>query len=911
MAAWENICDDLIQETDVIYEEEISRNPYDIKIWVAYLRALEKAPTNVRYLNYERSLKHIPSCFKIWNMYLLERRKALEYSCIVDDAYQACNDLHERALVHCAKMPRLWIHYLELLIKQKKITQTRRTIDNALKALPITQHHRIWNVAIQWLAKATSGNDDEMSIPEATALVMFRRYLMLQPDHVETYVAYLLSRGKYDEAAVKLTEIVNDDAFVSIEGKTSHQLWMDLCDVISRHPEDIKTLKTEAIIRNGLNKFTDEVGRLWNALADYFVRLGFFEKARDIYEESIEKVQTVHDFSLIWEAYTKFMDSWLNAMIEKNHPNLELLLARNEALIDRRPEILSSVLLRQNPHNVHQWLERAKLFSAKPEKVIETFAEAIQTVDVTQAVGKPNALYTQFAGFYEKYGDLENARVVFRKGTEVNYRGLDDLASVWCDFVEFELRHIEYDKALQLIREAINLKKVENGTVQARLHRSVKLWSIAADLEESFGTHDSTKATYDRMFELKVITPQIIINYAHYLEERHWYEECFAAFERGVKIFKRPHSNDLWLFYLQKFVDRFGGRKLERARDLFENALVGTEGEQAVLVYSMYAKLEEEYGLARHSLDVYERLTKVCGKDWGYKIYCVLISKTQEFFGVNKSREIYERAVENLPEGEGLIKMCMKYARTESALGEIDRARAIFTHCSQFSDPKKEDDYWSKWRFFEVQHGNEDTFRDMLRIKRSLEAQYAQMHFNTENIAQAKIVRQENTNDRDQAQAELDAVVKKEHEDDEEDPLDFDAIVKRLGTTERESRSNFEPSDRFVGSRVGYVFKMGVQGLGYYEDNSKFATETSAPKKKHGNIVSNPEEIDLGMDLEELDVPAGVFGGLAEAAASMVPPEPEEKTPKTAQSDSPQGNKRPPKGGGKGFGQKYKKPRQG
>merc|ERR550525_1720048 len=68
-------------------------------------------------------------------------------------------------------------------------------------------------------------------------------------------------------------------------------------------------------------------------------------------------------------------------------------------------------------------------------------------------------------------------------------------------------------------------------------------------------------------------------------------------------------------------------------------------------------------------------------------------------------------------------------------LGEVDRARAIYVHASQFCDPRKEDEFWKTWRGFEVQHGNEDTFRDMLRIKRSVQAMFAQVHFNSTDIA--------------------------------------------------------------------------------------------------------------------------------------------------------------------------------
>ena len=46
----------------------------------------------------------------------------------------------------------------------------------------------------------------------------------------------------------------------------------------------------DAIIRSGLSRFTDEVGRLWCKLADYYIRLGQFERARDVYEEAINSV---------------------------------------------------------------------------------------------------------------------------------------------------------------------------------------------------------------------------------------------------------------------------------------------------------------------------------------------------------------------------------------------------------------------------------------------------------------------------------------------------------------------------------------------------------------------------------------------------------------------------------------------
>lgn len=33
-------------------------------------------------------------------------------------------------------------------------------------------------------------------------------------------------------------------------------------------------------------------------------------------------------------------------------------------------------------------------------------------------------------------------------------------------------------------------------------------------------------------------------------------------------------------------------------------------------------------------------------------------------------------------------------------------------------------EFWQTWKEFEVRHGNEDTMREMLRIKRSVQATY-------------------------------------------------------------------------------------------------------------------------------------------------------------------------------------------
>jgi hypothetical protein len=49
---------------------------------------------------------------------------------------------------------------------------------------------------------------------------------------------------------------------------------------------------------------------------------------------------------------------------------------------------------------------------------------------------------------------------------------------------------------------------------------------------------------------------------------------------------------------------RYGGSKLERARDLFETALKDAPPEKCKPLFLEYAALEEQHGLARHAMEV-------------------------------------------------------------------------------------------------------------------------------------------------------------------------------------------------------------------------------------------------------------------------------------------------------------------
>lgn len=55
-------------------------------------------------------------------------------------------------------------------------------------------------------------------------------------------------------------------------------MWTELCNLIAKNPNKIFSLNVDLIIRQGINRYSDQVGILWLALAEYYIRTPNFEK---------------------------------------------------------------------------------------------------------------------------------------------------------------------------------------------------------------------------------------------------------------------------------------------------------------------------------------------------------------------------------------------------------------------------------------------------------------------------------------------------------------------------------------------------------------------------------------------------------------------------------------------------------
>ncbi|XBH98746.1 hypothetical protein VPH35_128212 [Triticum aestivum] len=590
-----------VSADDVAYEEDVLRDPFRLSGWLRYLSARRAAPPAKRAAIYERALRALPGSYKLWHAYLTELGDAARALPVTHAAHAGLDAAFERALAAgMSRMPRVWHMYASSLLHQRLLTRARHVLDRALRSLPVTQHHHVWPLHLR-LA----------SLPDCPAPTAVRV-------HAEDFIAFLVSAGRWRDAAQHLAAAIDDEGFVSVKGTTKRQLLPDLCGLLAQHPENVAGMPVDGILRGSIRKFPEEAGVLWTSLASHYARRGLHGKARDVFEEAMTTATTVKDFRMVFDAYLHFEHAMAAAELElcqadtvdvqdcwlADRDSIDLAMARLERLLERRPELLNSVLLRQNPHDVQVWHERAKIFHKDPARHAATYAEAVRTVDPAKATGKPpHTLWLALAKMYEDRGSVDCARDVLHRATQANFTAAEHLAAVYCEWANMELRHQDPERAIDLIRQATTPPSIEATTraaaaggedVRAKLHRCLKLWLVYLDLMTTHGSLESACAVYDKMHDLGVITPLLVLDHASLLEQHSRFEDAFRVYKRGVRSFKHPHADAIWEAYLTRFVQRHGKSRPERVRDLFQAAVLQSPPERKKAVYLRYARFEED-----------------------------------------------------------------------------------------------------------------------------------------------------------------------------------------------------------------------------------------------------------------------------------------------------------------------------
>ena len=167
---------------------------------------------------------------------------------------------------------------------------------------------------------------------------------------------------------------------------------------------------------DGRARVPDHAGRLWAGLATYYIKRGDLDTAWNIFEEGMEKVLTVRDFTQIFDAYAESSENVISFMMEdleddeqdENAPpkedqeaEIDQRMLEFEKLMERRPFLVNDVMLRRNQDDVQEWEKRVVLWGENDEEIIATYKKALEIINPRKATANLHRLYIQFAEFYQ------------------------------------------------------------------------------------------------------------------------------------------------------------------------------------------------------------------------------------------------------------------------------------------------------------------------------------------------------------------------------------------------------------------------------------------------------------------------------------------------------------------------------
>jgi hypothetical protein len=117
-------------------------------------------------------------------------------------------------------------------------------------------------------------------------------------------------------------------------------------------------------------------------------------------------------------------------------------------------------------------------------------------------------------------------------------------------------------------------------------------------------------------------------------------------------------SRLIYLFYLRHITCFFPACDFDFLRKLLSTSCFCTyttldqaPPEEKKPLYLQWAKLEEDYGLAKRAMNVYDESVRAVPGSEKMAMYEIYIARAAELFGVPRTRQIYEVSVLSFPLG--------------------------------------------------------------------------------------------------------------------------------------------------------------------------------------------------------------------------------------------------------------------
>ncbi|POS72059.1 pre-mRNA-splicing factor clf-1 [Diaporthe helianthi] len=446
----------------------------------------------------------------------------------------------------------------------------------------------------------------------------------------------------------------------------------------------------------------------WTQYTDFEIQYKEFARARSVFERALDALPTN---PALWMRYIDF------EIKERNIQHARNLLDRAVTLLPRVDKMwYKYVFVQEGLGDIpgcrqvfERWMtwqpdERAWSAYIHFERRYQEFDNARNILQRFILVHPEPRNFLKWAKFEEEFGTSDMVRDVFQTAIEsLGDEFVDE--RLFIAFARYEAKLKEYDRARAIFKFALdNLPR----------SRSMKLHADYTVFEKQFGDRDGVedvilskrRRLYEEQVKENAKNYDTWIDYANLEQTSGNVDRVREVYEKAVAQVPPAQEKRLWRRYIYLWIfyaiyEEMEAKDIERARQVYDACLnlIPHKKFTFAKVWLLKAQFEIRQGnltLARKTLG---RAIGMCPKDSLFKGYVALEQKLYEF---TRCRTLYEKHVSYNPSN---CQTWIDWAQLERALGDLERARAIFELGIDQPVLDMPEMVWKKYIDFEEEEG--------------------------------------------------------------------------------------------------------------------------------------------------------------------------------------------------------------
>eukprot|EP01125_Pyxidicula_operculata_P005790 TRINITY_DN2020_c0_g3_i1.p1 TRINITY_DN2020_c0_g3~~TRINITY_DN2020_c0_g3_i1.p1 ORF type:complete len:664 (-),score=171.71 TRINITY_DN2020_c0_g3_i1:1320-3311(-) len=325
-------------------------------------------------------------------------------------------------------------------------------------------------------------------------------------------------------------------------------------------------------------------------------------------------------------------------------------------------------------------------------------------------------VWLRFARFEQKHNEVARAREIFQQSLEILDEESTDLSPIYIAFAEFEEREKEFERARTIYKYALD---------RITKDKARDLFNKFIMFEKQHGDRESIehiivgkrRFQYEEMIADDPMNYDVWFDYLRLEESNGNPDKVRELYERAISSDNMPPmEKPYWKRYLFIWInyalyEELVTQDMERARMVYQTLVKVIPHKKFTFkkIWIMFANFE----IRRKNLD---NARKVFGHALGMapsdKIYIAYIELEMQLGNIDRCRKLYEKWLEWMPEN---CQAWTKFAKLESDLEELDRARGILELAIQQPALDMPELIWKFYIDFEIEWGEYDRARDLYK----------------------------------------------------------------------------------------------------------------------------------------------------------------------------------------------------